>query len=439
MGERAIAIESCLDKKIIMHRIINFKTGLKALLVPYKNTSTVSVLVLVKVGSKYEKKEISGISHFLEHMLFKGTKKRPSPIEVVETLEKVGGVFNAFTGEEYTGYFAKVASEHLELAIDWVSDIYLNSLIPPKEVEKERGVIIEEINMYNDNPAADVQRLWKKVLYGDQPAGWDIAGTKTTVRRISQRDLLDYFKKNYLASNTLISLAGNFQEGKVRKILNKYFKNIREGTPLKKPAVKESQNRPAMIVKSKETEQTHLCLGFRAYNIFHRKRYAVSLLSEILGGMMSSRMFVEIREKRGLAYYVHSTYEANPDTGYLVTAAGVDNQKAKEAIEVILKEYKKIREQGVSDEELEKAKQHLKGRLALSLETSDALASFYGTQYILTGKIKETKEIFQKIDKIKKSDILKVARDLFIPTQLNLALAGPHSDKKIFQKLLNKF
>ena len=422
-----------------MYRIISFKNGLKALLIPYKTTATVSVLVLVKVGSKYEKKEISGISHFLEHMLFKGTKKRPTPIEVAETLEKVGGVFNAFTGEEYTGYFAKVASEHLELAIDWVSDIYLNSLIPQKEVEKERNVIIEEINMYNDNPAADVQRLWKKVLYGNQPAGWDIAGTKTTVRRISQRDLLNYFKKNYLASNTLISLAGNFQEAAVRKILNKYFKNIRKGTPLKKPAVKESQSRPAMIVKSKETEQTHLCLGFRAYNIFHRKRYAVSLLSEILGGMMSSRMFVEIREKRGLAYYVHSSYEANPDTGYLVTAAGVDNQKAREAIEVILQEYKKIREKGVSEEELEKAKQHLKGRLALSLETSDALASFYGTQYILTGKVRETKEIFQKIDKIKKSDILKVAQDLFVPAKLNLALIGPHSNRKDFQKLLNKF
>ena len=439
MGKRVASIRKVVSGRENMHRIISFKNGLKALLIPYKTTATVSVLVLVKVGSKYEKKEISGISHFLEHMLFKGTKKRPSPIEVVETLEKVGGVFNAFTGEEYTGYFAKVASEHLELAIDWVSDIYLNSLIPPKEVEKERKVIIEEINMYNDNPAADVQRLWKKVLYGNQPAGWDIAGTKTTVRRISQRDLLSYFKKNYIASNTLVSLAGNFQEAKVRKILNKYFKNIRKGTPLRKPAVKESQSRPAMIVKSKETEQTHLCLGFRAYNIFHRKRYAVSLLSEILGGMMSSRMFVEIREKRGLAYYVHSAYEANPDTGYLVTTAGVDNQKAGEAIEVILEEYRKIREQGVSDEELEKAKQHLKGRLALSLETSDALASFYGTQYILTGKIKETQEIFQKIDKIKKSDILKVAKDLFIPSKLNLALIGPHSDKKIFQKLLNKF
>ena len=422
-----------------MYRIISFKNGLKALLIPYKNTTTVSVLVLVKVGSKYEKKEISGISHFLEHMLFKGTKKRPTPIEVAETLEKVGGVFNAFTGEEYTGYFAKVASEHLELAIDWVSDIYLNSLIPPKEVEKERRVIIEEINMYNDNPAADVQRLWKKVLYGDQPAGWDIAGKKSTVRKISQRDLLNYFKKNYIAPNTLVCLAGNFQDSSARKILNKYFKDIRKGVSVKKPAVKEKQARPAMIAKFKETEQTHLCLGFRAYNIFHRKRYAVSLLSEILGGMMSSRMFLEIREKRGLAYYVHSSYEANPDTGYLVTAAGVDNQKAGEAIEVILQEYKKIREEGISREELEKAKQHLKGRLALSLETSDALASFYGAQYILTGKVKETKEIFQKIDKIKKSDILKVAQDLFVPAKLNLAFIGPHSNRKGFQKLLNKF
>lgn len=422
-----------------MYQLFKNPRGFKTLFIPYKATQTVTVLILAKVGSKYEEKRISGISHFLEHMLFKGTKKRPSPIEVAETLEKVGGVFNAFTGEEYTGYFAKVASDYLELAIDWVSDIYLNSLIPKNEVEKERNVIIEEINMYNDNPAADVQRMWKKVLYGDQPAGWDIAGFKTTVRQITQKDLIRYFRKNYVAQNTLVCVAGNFQKDKARKTISKYFKNIPQGKPAIKPIVKERQSTPAMILKSKETEQTHLCIGFRAYNIFHPKRYALSLLAQILGGMMSSRMFVEIREKRGLAYYINSYYEAYPDTGYLVTSAGVDNQKTEEAIEIILREYKKIQEEGVSDEELKKAKQHLKGRMALSLETSDALASFYASQYVLTQKIKKLKEIFQEIDKIEKSDILKVARNLFVPAKLNLALIGPHKNRAKFQKLLNNY
>jgi predicted Zn-dependent peptidase len=415
------------------------KNKLKLLLVPYAATQAVTVLVLVKIGSKYEKKEINGISHFLEHMLFKGTKKRPTQIEVAETLEKVGGAFNAFTGEEYTGYYAKVASVHFELAMDWVSDIYLNSIIPKEEIKKERKVIIEEINMYNDNPMADVQRLWKKLLYGDQPAGWDIAGRKSSIKKIQRNDLLSFLRKNYVSNNTLICIAGNFDQNYVKKLVQKYFYSFKPGKPFSKPPVAEIQKNPAALVKTKNTEQTHLCLGVRAYNIFHPKRYALSLLAEILGGMMSSRLFTEVREKRGLAYYISTSIENDPDTGYLVSRVGVDNKKALEAIRVILKEYKKVAKTGVSEEELIKAKECTKGRMALSLESSDALAFFYGGQEILKNETKTPEQVFKEVDKVKKSDILKVARDIFRPNKLNLALIGPFRDKKKFQRLLNTF
>jgi len=422
-----------------MYKLYRLRNNLKLLSIPYKATRATCVLVLVKVGSKYEKKELNGISHFLEHMLFKGTKKRPTQKEVAEVLDKIGGSYNGFTSEEYTGYYAKVSKEHLETAIDWVSDIFLNSIIPEKEVEKERKVILEELNMYKDNPMAEVQRLWKKLLYGDQPAGWDVIGTKESLHRIQRKNLINFMKKNYLAQNTLICVAGNFHEEKARKLITKYFLNIQTGKVPKKAKVVEKQKSPKVLLQQRDTQQTHLCIGTRAFSLFDKRRYALSLLAHILGGMMSSRLFVEIREKRGLGYYLSTNYEADPDTGYLATSLGVDNQRAKEAIKIVMKEYKKIREKGITSEELKKAKEYQKGKLALSLESSDAQAFFYGAQYILQNKIHSLEEIYKKIDKVRESDILKVAREIFIPKKLNLVVVGPHKNQKSFQTILNRF
>ena len=338
---------------------------------------------------------------------------------------------------EYTGYYAKVSKEHLETAIDWVSDIFLNSIIPEKEVEKERKVILEELNMYKDNPMAEVQRLWKKLLYGDQPAGWDIIGTKKTLQKIRRENLINFMKKNYLAQNTLICVAGNFQEEKAKKLITKYFLNIQTGKAPKKAQVVEKQKSPKVLLQQRDTQQTHLCIGVRAFSLFDKRRYPLSLLAHILGGMMSSRLFVEIREKRGLGYYLATNYEADPDTGYLATSLGVDNQRVKEAIKIVIEEYKKIREGGITSEELKKAKDYQKGKLALSLESSDAQAFFYGVQYILQNKIYSLEEIYKKIDKVRESDILKVAREIFVPQKLNLVAVGPHKNKKLFQTILN--
>lgn len=419
-----------------MFKKTTLKNGLRIITIPKKNTQSLTVLVLVGTGSKYERKETNGISHFLEHMYFKGTKKRPSATAIAETLDKVGGIYNAFTSEEYTGYFAKVAAQHFELALGWVSDIFLNSLLPEKEIEKEKGVIIEEINMIYDNPMSYVQTLWPKLLYGDQPAGWDVAGTKETVSKMTREKLIDYTEKQYVASNTIVSIAGNFNEPLAIKKVKEFFSKIKTTKPIKKPRVIEQQQKPNLLLHFRETDQTHLCLGVRAFDLFHPKRYVQDLLSVILGGMMSSRLFEKIRAELGIAYYINTNSEANPDTGFLFTQTGIDNKNVEKGILTILKEYKKISQERVPVSELKKAKDYLKGKTTLLLESSDAQASFYTGQELLENKILTPEEIFKKIDQVSQDDILKVAKDIFQPQKLNLALIGPFKDKKTFEKLL---
>jgi len=412
------------------------KNGLRIITVPQKNTQAVTVLVLVGTGSKYEKKEISGLSHFLEHMYFKGTKKRPSTLAVAETLDKVGGIYNAFTGGEYTGYFAKVSASHFELALEWVSDIFLNSTLPEKEIEKEKGVIIEEINMRYDHPMEYVQTLWMKLLYGDQPAGWEISGTKESVAGLSRQLLVDYMNTQYVASNTIISIAGNIKEDFVLEKVKRYFSKIKTTRPMRKPEVRERQEKPNLLLETRQTDQTHLCLGVRAFNLFSAQRYAQELAAVILGGMMSSRLFEEIRSKLGIAYYISSSSEANPDSGFLFSQAGFDTKQVEKGISTILKEYQKISQKKVPLKELKKVKDYLKGKTTLLLESSDAQASFYAGQELLEKEILTLEEIFAKIDQMSPQDILKLAKEIFRPEKLNLALIGPLEDRNKLQRLL---
>ena len=412
------------------------RNGLRIITVPLKNTKTVTVLVLVGTGSKYETKEINGISHFLEHMFFKGTKKRPNTLKIAETLDRVGGMYNAFTSKELTGYWAKVDSRHLDLALDWVSDILLNSKFNGVEMEREKRVIIEEINMYLDTPVSYIQDLWEKLLYGEQPAGWMIAGEKEIVSKTTRSQLLDYFKNHYLAKNTIICVAGNINAENIEKKVKRYFKKIKIGIPEKKIKVIEKQNRPQSLISFKKTDQTHFCLGVRAYNLFHPKKYAQVVLATILGGNMSSRLFISVREKEGLAYYVKTASENNPDTGYLVTQSGVDHKNAEKAIKLILKEYKYSKNKKVNKRELQKAKDYIKGNSSLSLESSDAQASFYAGQEILEEKILTLKEKLKKIDEVTIKDIQLAAQEIFRPQNLNLTLIGPFKDKNKFKNIL---
>jgi len=419
-----------------MFKKTTFQNGLRLITIPQESARAVTALILVGTGSKYETKENNGISHFLEHMYFKGTKKRPTPLALIEPLDRVGAIYNAFTSEEYTGYFAKVRSSHIDLALDWISDIYLGSLLPPKEIEKERGVIIEEINMYLDMPMLYVGELWKKLLYGDQPAGWEIIGTKENVASITRQQIFNYMKSQYVATNTVICLAGKFSEVGIIKEVKKYFSKIHIASSKTKLPVIEKQNKPQVLLYPKKTDQTHLTLGVRAYNLLHHKRFVQEVLGVILGGMMSSRLFVEIREKLGIAYYIKTNTHLDPDTGYLVTQAGIDNKNVEKAIPIILREYKKISRKRIPAKELKKAKEYIKGKTALELESSDAQAAFYAGQELLENRILTPEEIYKKIDKVSQNDILEIAKDVFRPEKLNLALIGPFKDKARLQQLL---
>lgn len=410
--------------------------GVRLIIVPAKNSKIVTVLALVGIGSKYENKKNNGISHFLEHMYFKGTKTRPNPKSVAETMDKIGGVYNAFTSDEYTGYYAKVASPHFEKALDWVSDIFLNSKIPESEMEKEKDVIIEEINMIKDHPMNYINTIWTSLLYGDQPAGWDIAGTKETVTSLNRKDLVNYMKNGYVGSNTVICISGDFgKSNNVEELVNKYFSNISKKECISKLPVIEHQKSPQMIVEKRKTDQAHICLGVRAYDMFHPQRYTLSVLATILGKMMSSRLFIKIREEMGLAYYINTDYESSTDTGYLVTQVGVDNKKAVMAVSEILKEYKKISSKKVPLDELNKAKENIKGKLAISLESTDAKASFYGINYLLKKETPTIEEMFREIDSVTAEDVLSVSKDIFKPEKLNLAVIGLVS-KNEFKNIL---
>jgi predicted Zn-dependent peptidase len=422
-----------------MFKKTTLKNGLRVITIPFKHSKSVTTLILVGTGSKYEKKEISGVSHFLEHMCFKGTKKQPSPIAVSETLDNIGGAFNAFTSQDYTGYYAKVASHHFDTALDWVSDIYLNSVFPKEELEKEKGVIEEEFNMYHDQPMQYVGFLWGKLLYGDQPAGWNVLGTKKSIRNMTRKKILDYVNSQYTALNTIVCVAGNIKEEEVIKKVDKIFSKLRTNKTLSKKPVKEKQSEPNLLFENRDIEQSHICLGVRGYNLDHPDRYIQDLLSIILGGMMSSRLFVEIREKMGAAYYVSAGSSSDPDTGFLFARAGVDYRKERKVIETILREFKKIADEKISSKELKKAKEYIKGKTALGLESSHAQASFYSKQELLKNNILTPEEIFKKINLITEEDIQRVAQDLFRSEKLNLAMITPSKNKKEIKKIIKKW
>jgi predicted Zn-dependent peptidase len=418
-----------------------FKNGLRLITAPMQDTGAVTVIVAVAAGSKFETKNINGLSHFLEHMFFKGTKKRPKTKDIAGALDAVGGEFNAYTSTESTAYYAKVDKEHVYLAIDVVSDIFLNSKIEAKEIEKERGVILQEINMYEDTPMMAVGEEFENLLYGDQPAGWKVIGTKENIAHVSRKDFIGYREKFYNASNTVVCVVGNFGEkgetGVIREI-GRIFSRLRKGGVNKKQKTVENQANPRLKVKHKKTDQAHLVLGFRGYDMFHKDRFALSLLANILGGTMSSRLFLSVRERLGLAYYVRASDDESSDCGYFSVSAGVDTDKAKieKTVKTILAEIRKVKTSGVSDKELQKAKDNSRGRMALSLEGSDDVASFLAGQELGRREIKSPEEILTKIDKVKKSDILRVAKDIFVNEKLNLALIGPVEDGKFLENIL---
>jgi predicted Zn-dependent peptidase len=415
-----------------------FKNGLRLVTVPMKNTQAVTVLVLVGTGSKYETKDVNGISHFLEHMFFKGTKKRPNALEISLALDRIGGSYSAFTDTEYTGYYAKVDGKHLDLALDWVSDIFLNSRLSQKEINKEKDVIIEEINMYLDTPMRCIGDIWNELLYGDQPAGWNVAGTKSTVKKMQRDDFVSYLENYYSATNTVVVIAGQIDNlKKIKDKVWRYFERINTKETESRKKVEIDQNESRILIKHKKTDQTHIELGVRTYDMFHKDKYVLGVLETIFSGGMSSRMWTSVREKKGLAYYVWAIAYSDLDSGYLAVRAGVNNEKIDEAIKEILNQYRIIKNRKVPAEELRKVKDFLRGQAILGMESSDAQASFYADQELFHNKILTLEEKLAKIEAVTAEDIQRVAKDIFRPEKLNLALIGPFKDKKRFENLLD--
>lgn len=413
-----------------------FPNGLRLITIPMKDSPTATVLVLVGAGSKYETKEISGLSHFLEHMCFKGTTKRPTALDITKELDGVGAQSNAFTGQEYTGYFAKAEARALPTVLDIVSDIYLNPTLPKEEIEKEKGVIVQEINMYEDMPQRHVHDLFMELLYGDQPAGWNIAGTPEIVRTMTREDFLAYRKKNYVPNATVVVVAGCFDEQDIKKKVRATFGLAKDAKKQSKKKVVDAQTKPAVLVQNKKTDQTHLIVGVRSHSLAHKDHFALEVLAGVLGGGMSSRLFQKIREEMGAAYYVRAWDDSFTDHGVFGVSVGAGNTQVQEVICAILGEMKKLTEVLVPKDELAKVKRYLSGHTLLELEGTDALANFYGGQELLIKKFLTPKEVVAKLNAVTAEDIRRVARGIFIEKNLNLALIGPFEKKEEFEKLL---
>lgn len=413
-----------------------FPNGLRILMVPSKESLSFQVTVLVNTGAEFETKENNGISHFLEHMCFKGTKRRPSNLFITKELDNVGGSYNASTYGEYTGYYARVAKENKELALDIVSDIYLNSQFPPKEIKKEKGVIIEEINMYQDDPKSYIEDLWGKLLYGNQAVGRSVLGTKTNIRNFKREDFLKYYESQYKAKSTMVVVSGNFSEREIVNQIKDYFRDISFGKSKAKELVKEKQNKPVVLLKNKKTDQTHLILGFRGIDLFDKRRYALSLLNAVFDGGMSGILWQTIREKLGVAYYIYSALSCSSDHGFWAVGAGIDSNRLEEVISSILNEWKKFKTKPVTPQDIKKAKSYIVGKVALLLENVHDVADSLAFQGLLKNKIETPEQYFKKIKQVTSRDLQKVAQDLLKPQNLNLAIIGPHKNKVSLQRLL---
>ncbi len=415
---------------------IKLPNGLRVLLIPMPEQVTATALILVETGSKYETKDKNGISHFLEHMCFKGTTNRPSQQVIAEELDSLGAEFNAFTGHEYTGYYAKVASPYLPKVLDLLTDIYSNSLFKQEDIDQEKGAIVGEIDMYEDMPMRKVHDLFMKLVYGDQPAGWEIAGPKKLVTKFTREDFLAYRKAQYVPNATTIVIAGKFDVKKATTCIEKTLGAIKKSPKAGKLKVIDVQEKPKVHLEYKESDQTHIVLGVRTFPLTHPSYYPLAILSGILGGGMSSRLFQKVRTEMGLGYYVRASNDTWTDHGLFSTSAGVVNERAEEAVTAIINELKRLRDEPVKEEELAKTKDMLAGRLVLGLESSDELTEYYGFQEVLRKKLATPDEVIAKMRGVSAKDVQKIAQEIFITQHLNLALIGPWKDKKTFEKLL---
>lgn len=422
------------------YQLTTLSNGLKLLSVPLPSLSSVTLTVWVATGSRFETSKNNGVSHFLEHIVFKGSKKRPSARAISEAIDAIGAEFNAGTSKEYTNFYIRSHTSHIEDAFDVLSDMVLYPLIKKDDMEREKGVILEEIAMYEDTPVRRIGDLFEQLIFAGNPLAQDISGTKESVSRLVREDFLEYRKQHYFSQNMLITVAGGVGAGKARELAQKYFGDLPSIVNHQKTIFHSqlSTVKSRLLLHNKKAEQAHIILGFPALKRGSPQRYALALLTTIMGGNMSSRLFGEVREKRGLAYAIKTSADEYKDTGYLGTYEGVDVKRVSEAIKVTIDEHYKLinGKKKVTTKELTNAKEFVKGQLALALEDSRVVSGFFGEKQLLLGKIETPKEVFAKLEKVTLAEVEDLAKVIFKPQNLYLAVIGPYDDEEKFAKLI---
>lgn len=419
------------------HRSV-LTNGLRVIIVPVLGVESATTLVMYGAGSRYEEKKHNGVSHFLEHMAFKGTTNRPSARVISALIDGIGAEFNAFTGKEYTGYYIKSATPHVPLCLDVLSDMLKNLLMDPEEIEREKGAVLGEIGMNEDNPMRSIGDIYEGLLYGDTPLGWDTAGIPEIIKGMKREDFVKYMGDHYSAHNMTVVVAGNVQIDKTLKDIEKYFGDVKKFTVKSYKPAQDRQLKHEVFVKHKNTEQAHFALGVRTVGLTDKKdRFPLSVLASILGGGMSSRLFYEIRERRGLSYYAHTGSEHYLDAGYLATWIGADPKRVDEAVKVTIEEYAKVTQKGeITEEELKKTKEYMKGHFVLGLEDTRYIAVMYASQEILEKKLTDPKENMDRIDKVTLEDVHRVAKEYLDTKAMSMAIIGNFESKERFEKLL---
>lgn len=400
-------------------------SGLNVLSIPM-STDSVTVLLMVRVGSRDEPQKLNGLSHFVEHMVFKGTKKWPSAMAMNRAIDSVGGAFNAFTSEEYTGFWVKVAKSHLPLALEYVYQAVFAPLLPKDELERERGVILEEIKMYHDNPASWVGRNFISQIFGKSRLGQDVIGPAENIKTLKLKDFKDHLSRWYKAGNMVLGVAGGLPADTV-SLVNRIFTHLPKGDlsfAAKPELITLKQDKARSQLVHRDIQQAHFCLGLPTFKQTDERRYALDILRVVLGGSTSSRLWDEIREKRGLVYYLRTMVDSFIDTGYLVTQAGCDAARVEEAVKVTMGEYDKITK-GISAAELKLAKDYLKGKWALGTEDSQDVAQLFVSQLLEENRFLTVDEILKKIEAVTLDEVKSLSQDIFVRQKLNLTILGP--------------
>jgi predicted Zn-dependent peptidase len=420
-----------------MPEIVTLPSGLTVACERLPHTHSVSLGFFTRFGARFEPEQVSGMAHFIEHMLFKGTKRRPTPREVSEVVEGVGGILNAYTDFESTAYYAKVADIHFDRALDLLADMLLDPLLDPKEIAKERRVIIEEIRMTLDSPSDWVHMLIDQALWGEQPLGRDIAGSEESVARIDREGLLAYRAAHYHLPNTIVSVAGNIEPARVVAAIEAAMERYPSGERQQPIPTERPQPGPLVLLEEDGTEQANLCIGLPGLSYHDPDRRALQVIDRVLGGDMSSRLFQELREERGLAYEVESYNQSYGDAGKWVIFAGVEPAKAQEALAAMLGELRKLRDEGISDAELQRVKEQVKGGMLLNLEDTWSVASRNGSQLLNYGRVISVEQTVAEIEAVTQEDVRRVTQRLIRDDALHLALVGPFEEAAPFEDTLH--